>query len=111
MTETAVVTDFTVGDMWKQLPLYSKNARDLGVSINAAYEATTLYYQQGLKTEEAMGVSNETLKMARIANIEAKDATDLMTALRGFNMEVNAMNAQKVNDVFFQISGNYCGRY
>jgi len=32
--------------------------------------------------------------MARIAGLEAADATDRMTnALRGFNMELNAMNA------------------
>jgi hypothetical protein len=41
-----------------------------------------------------MGVGVETMKMARIANLEAGDATQYMTAaLRGFNMEVNEMNA------------------
>jgi hypothetical protein len=45
MTEMAVVTDLTVGDYWDQLPEYSKRASDLGVSINSAYEAATLYYQ------------------------------------------------------------------
>jgi hypothetical protein len=45
MTETAVVTDFTVGDMWDKLPEYSANAQKLGVSINGMYQATTLYYQ------------------------------------------------------------------
>jgi len=45
MTETAVVTDFTVADMWAQLPDYTKRANDLGVTTKAAYEAATLYYQ------------------------------------------------------------------
>jgi len=45
MTETAVVTDFSVGDMWKQLPEYTKRANELGVTTKAAYEAATLYYQ------------------------------------------------------------------
>jgi len=41
-----------------------------------------------------MGVGIETMKMARIANMEAADATTAMTAaLRGFNMEVNELNA------------------
>jgi hypothetical protein len=41
-----------------------------------------------------MGVGIETMKMARIANMDATDATTAMTAaLRGFNMEVNEMNA------------------
>lgn len=48
MTEAAVVTNFTVSDMWNQLPTYSKNAKALGISINDLYGATTLYYQQGM---------------------------------------------------------------
>ena len=47
MTETAVVTDFSVGDMWDQLPKYTEQANELGVSIHSAYEAATIYYQQG----------------------------------------------------------------
>ena len=105
MTETAVVTDFTIGDMWSQLPQYSEMANRLGTSILGAYEATTLYYQQGLKTNEVMAVSNETLKMARIASMDAADATDLMTAaLRGFNMEINEGSAQRVNDVYSELA-------
>jgi glycosyltransferase A (GT-A) superfamily protein (DUF2064 family) len=45
MTEMAVVTDLDVGDYWDQLPEYTKQASDLGVAINSAYEAATLYYQ------------------------------------------------------------------
>lgn len=105
MTETAVVTDFSVGDMWNQLPQYTEMANELGVSILGAYDAATLYYQQGLKTNEVMAVSNETLKMARIAGMEAADATNLMTAaLRGFNMEVNEINSQRINDVYSELA-------
>ena len=105
MTETAVVTDFTVGDMWDKLPVYSKQATALGASIKDLYSATTLYYQQGLETNAAMGVGVETMKMARIANMDAADATQAMTAaLRGFNMEVNELNAQKVNDVYSELA-------
>jgi hypothetical protein len=32
MTETAVVTNFSVGDMWAQLPEYTKRANELGVT-------------------------------------------------------------------------------
>jgi hypothetical protein len=51
MTDTAVVTDFSVGDMWETLPQYTKMANELGVATQGVYEASTLYYQQGLKTE------------------------------------------------------------
>lgn len=105
MTETAVVTDFKVGDMWDQLPKYSQMAKELGVSMQGVYEASTLYYQQGLKQEEVMSLTTETLKMARIAGLEYADATDLMTAaLRGFNMEINEASAQRVNDVYSELA-------
>lgn len=105
MTETAVVTDFSVADMWKDLPRYTKVAKELGTTIKGVYETMTLYYQQGLKTEEVFEVGTETLKMARIAGLEYAQATDFMTAaLRGFNMEVNELNAQKVNDVYSELA-------
>ena len=105
MTETAVVTNFDVGDMWSQLPEYTQRANELGVSIHSAYEAATIFYQQGLKTNEVMAVSNETLKMARIAGLDAATASDRMTnALRGFNMEMDKVSAQKVNDVYSKLA-------
>ncbi len=47
MTEIAVVTDFSVGDMWEQLPEYTKRANELGIATNEAYKASALFYQQG----------------------------------------------------------------
>jgi TP901 family phage tail tape measure protein len=77
----------------------------LGVSIKSAYESATLYYQQGLKTNEVVAMSNETLKMARIAGLSAEDATNKMTAaLRGFNMELNETSAQRISDVYSELA-------
>ena len=105
MTETAVVTEFSVGDMWEKLPEYASHANTLGASIKDLYSATTLYYQQGLQTEAAMSVGIETMKMARIAGMDAANATEAMTAaLRGFNMEVNETNAVRVNDVYSELA-------
>ena len=105
MTETAVVTDFSVGDMWDQLPRYTKAANELGTTTLGAYETTTLFYQQGLKTNEVFEIGTETMKMARIANMDYADATDKMTAaLRGFNMELNETSAQRVNDVYSELA-------
>lgn len=105
MTETAVVTDFSVGDMWEKLPEYTKMANELGVATKGVYDASTLYYQQGLQTEQVMALTAETLKMARIAGLECADATDLMTAaLRGFNMEINEASAQRINDVYSELA-------
>jgi TP901 family phage tail tape measure protein len=75
------------------------------VSINSAYKAATLYYQQGLKSNEVTKISAETLKMARIAGLSAEDATNKMTAaLRGFNMELNETSAQRVSDVYSELA-------
>ena len=105
MTEMAVVTDLSVGDYWDQLPQYTARANELGVSISSVYKASTLYYQQGLKANEVTELSNETLKMAKIAGLDAAEATDRMTAaLRGFNMELNQTNAQKVADVYSELA-------
>ena len=105
MTETAVVTDFTVGDMWDQLPKYTEAANKLGTTTLGAYETMTLFYQQGLNTNETFEIGTETMKMARIAGLDYADATDKMTAaLRGFNMELNAASAQRVNDVYSELA-------
>ena len=105
MTETAVVTEFDVGDMWSQLPTYTDMANELGVTIQGSYETLTLFYQQGLKTNQAMQLGAETMKMARIANLDYATATDYMTAaLRGFNMELNEASATRVNDVYSKLA-------
>ena len=105
MTEMAVVTEFEVGDYWDQLPEYTQRANNLGVAIKDAYESATLYYQQGLKTNEVVAMSNQTLKMARIAGLSAEDATNKMTAaLRGFNMELNETSAERVADVYSELA-------
>ena len=105
MTETAVVTDFSVGDMWDALPEYTNLAKKYGASIKDAYDVMTLYYQQGLDTNETMALGQETMQMARIASLDYTEATDRMTnALRGFNMELNETSAQRVNDVYSELA-------
>lgn len=52
-----------------------------------------------------MQLSTETMKMARIAGMEYATATKAMTsALRGFNMELSDMSAQRVNDVYSELA-------
>ena len=105
MVETAVVTNFDVGDMWNMLPTYTANANQLGATIKDVYEAATLYFQQGLNLSQSMGLANETLKMARIGGLQAAEATNMMTAaLRGFNMEINQMSAKRINDVYSELA-------
>lgn len=105
MTEMSVVTDLGVSDYWDQLPQYTARANELGLAINDVYKADTLFYQQGLKTNEVVAISTETMKMARIAGLDTAEATDRMTAaLRGFNMELNEASAQKIADVYSELA-------
>lgn len=105
MTEMAVVTDKDIGDYWGELPQYTARANEMGLAIRDVYQADTLFYQQGLKTNEVVALSTESMKMARIAGLDTAEATDRMTAaLRGFNMELNEANAQKVADVYSELA-------
>lgn len=105
MMETAVVTKYTISDLWKKLPEYTERANRLGVSTLGAYQSATLYYQQGLNDKQVGAISEETLKMARIASLDYADATNYMTAaLRGFNMELNNTSAEHVNDVYNRLA-------
>ena len=105
MTETAVVTDYKVSDLWGMLPEYTKVANQLGATTQGAYETMTLYYQQGLDQQQAFELGAETMKMARIAGLDYAETTDMMTAaLRGFNMELNETSAKRVNDVYSELA-------
>ena len=105
MTDTAVVTEKTVGDLWNDLPKYTKLANKLGATTQGAYETMTLYFQQGLNDQETFEIGEETMKMARIAGLDYAQTTNMMTAaLRGFNMELNQTSAKRVNDVYSELA-------
>jgi hypothetical protein len=57
MTEMAVVTDTDISGYWDQLPEYTARANELGLTIKDVYQADTLFYQQGLKTNEVVELS------------------------------------------------------
>ena len=105
MTNAAVVTEFTVSEMWQMLPTYTKMANELGATTLGAYEVSTLFYQQGLQTQQAFELSIATMKLARVANLDYAQSADLMTsALRGFHMELNEINANRVLDVYAAVA-------
>ena len=99
MTQIAIVTNMTQQELWNQMDTYSNMARQYGASIKGVYEVSQLYYQQGLQTAEVMELTAETLKMAKIANLDYSDATNYMTvAIRGFKLEMS--DASTVTDVY-----------
>ena len=103
MTEIAVVTDMTQDELWDQISTYSAMAQKYGATTQGVYEVSQLYYQQGLQTAEVMQLTEETLKMAKIAGLDYADATDYMTvAIRGFKLEMS--DAQNIVDVYSNIA-------
>lgn len=103
MTNIAVVTDFSVEDLWGQINDYMAIAKQYGVTAQGVYEVTQLFYQQGLGTNDTMDATIETLKMARIAGVSYSDAADGMTvAIRAFNMEME--DAAHVTDVYSKVA-------
>lgn len=99
MTQISIVTNMSQDDLWNQMDSYSRMAEQYAVSIKGTYEVSQLFYQQGLQSNQVMKLTEETLKMAKIANLDYAKATDYMTvALRGFKMEMS--DAQTVTDVY-----------
>lgn len=79
MTQISIVTNMSQDDLWKQMDSYSRMAEQYAVSIKGTYEVSQLFYQQGLQSNQVMKLTEETLKMAKIANLDYAKATDYMT--------------------------------
>jgi len=45
MTNIAVVTDMSVGDLWGKIDQYMSLAQQYGVTTQGVYEVSQLYYQ------------------------------------------------------------------
>ena len=98
-TEIAVVTEYSVEDLWNTFETYNKMAQQLGVRTTDAIATSALYYQQGLDTKDVMTLTVQTIKMARIAGMDFAAATQAMTsAIRGFKLEMQ--DAQLVTDTY-----------
>ena len=103
MNNIAVVTDYTTKDLWNQIDAYTAMAQATGSTIKGSYEVAQLYYQQGLTDAEVMAAANETLKMARISNIDYAAATDYATAaVKGFGLAYQDLT--HINDVYSNLA-------
>ena len=103
ITEIAIVTNMSQGDLWGQMGTYTQLAREYAASIQGVYQVSQLYYQQGLQTADVMALTESTLKMARISGLDYAEATDYMTnAVRSFKMEME--DAETVVDVYSAIA-------
>ena len=99
----AMVTDYSVQDMWNSYDQYAQMANELGQSTQSVIEASGLYYQQGLDTNESLELTQDTMKLATLAGLDFSEATSQMTAaLRGFKMEMD--EGERVTDVYAELA-------
>lgn len=80
-------------------------ANKLGQTTNDVIQASVLFYQQGLETNEVLSLTEDTMKLATLAGVDFADATDLMTAaLRGFKLEMS--EGSHVTDVYSELAAH-----
>ena len=103
MNSIAIVSDETTKSLWNQSNAYAALASSMGSSMVGAYEVAKLYYQQGREAAQITSLTTDTLKLARLAELDYADATDYMTvALNGFNMAVN--ESTNIVDVYSNLA-------
>ena len=103
MTSIAVVTNFSINDLWGQVDKYSKLAQQKGVELKGVYDVQKLYYQQGRNAEDVEALTNNTLEFARIAGLDYAAATDAMTvAINAFNLK--AEDSIRITDIYSNLA-------
>lgn len=76
----AMVTDYSVDEMWQSYGDYADMAAELGQSTQSVIESSALFYQQGLDTADSLELTVDTMKLATLADIDYAEATQEMTA-------------------------------
>lgn len=101
----AMVTNYSVNDMWESYDKYAQLANELGQSTKDVVASSALFFQQGLKTNEVFELTEQTMKLATLAGTSFSESTSQMTAaLRGFHMEMN--EGARVTDVYSELAAN-----
>lgn len=101
----AMVTSYSVDDMWQSYDRYADMAAELGQTTESVIQSSALFYQQGLDTAEALELTSSTMKLATLASTDFKTATSQMTAaLRGFHMEMT--EGEHVTDVYSELAAH-----
>ncbi len=78
-------------------------AEDTGMALDDVTRAATLFYQQGLSTDEVMEMTEVTAQFAKVAGIDAVSAADKLTAaVNGYCL--SAEDASLVADKFNKVA-------
>lgn len=101
----AMVTSYSVNEMWSSYSQYAEMASNLGQKTDDMIKASALFYQQGLNTEDALALTTDTMKLATLAGNDFETATQEMTsAIRGFKMEMD--EGGRVTDVYSTLAAH-----
>lgn len=71
----AMVTKYSVNEMWSSYSQYADMASNLGQKTNNIVKASALFYQQGLDTNDALALTTNTMKLATLAGNDFETAT------------------------------------
>lgn len=103
--QIAMVTEYSIDDMWESYDSYADMAKELGQTTESVVKASGLFYQQGLDTADSLKLTESTLKLATLAGLDFDEATAKMTAaLRGFHMEMD--QGEHVTDVYSELAAH-----
>lgn len=103
MASIAMVSDYSVEDMWGFYDQYADMAQKMGQNTKDVIQSSALYVQQGLSLEESMNLTESTLRLATLAQESFTESTKYLTsALRGFKLEMS--DADRVVDVYSELA-------
>ena len=103
LASIAMVTDYSLSEMWGQYNAYSSMAQELGQKTKDVISSSALFMQQGLDLNQAFSLTTETMRLATLEGGGFEQATSEMTAaLRGFRMEMT--EGQRVTDVYSELA-------
>lgn len=99
----AAVSDYSMSDMWDKYSDYSELANKVGQSTKDTIETSALWIQQGKEFDEAMTLTEHTIRLATISGQSFSTVTQQMTsALQGFKLASD--QAETVTDVYSELA-------
>lgn len=110
LTNMAVVTGKTRQEIRKYVPELRALALESSTSLTDIANLTAEFVRQGRTMKDAMILSEQAAKAAKIAGISASDSLKYMTsAINGFNLA--ASDALRVNDLFAKLGADSATDY
>ena len=103
LNEIYVVSNLTSSAVQGLTNDFINMAKETGMALDDVTRSATLFYQQGLNTDEVMEMTEVTAQFAKVAGIDATDAADKLTAaVNGYCLA--AEDASLVADKFNKVA-------